>query len=113
MSEQYLEDQLQAFRDMWNDLHTFAAHYTDTPMEEDALVALAWLNEWVGRLPAGCECSKEWIEIVTICPPPVYEGGFSLFCWTLAAHDRVNLLLEKPVFNAISKNHILITSLND
>ena len=99
-------------RKMWGDLHSFAARYVyQNPTAEQVIDAERWLLRWVERLPAGCPCRPEWEDTVACCPPPLTEGRMEFFWWTVAAHDRVNMLMRKPLWAKRSRNHPLLTSL--
>lgn len=84
-------------RQLWSELHAFAWEYPREATAEDQRRAREWLAEWARRVPNfGCGCRRKWLAMVAICPPPL-DGAETLYWWTVAAHDRVNRELGKPL----------------
>jgi len=96
---------------LWTVLHVKAAGWLDVPESEDILEMQQWLIYFESKFPVGCPCKKEWREAIELCPPPLQEGREAFFQWTIALHDRINVLLGKPIWVETSKQHILLTSL--
>lgn len=93
-------------RRMWDALHKFAAGY-----QGNSAAAATWLVDWESRFPEDCPCRKEWHVALGVCAPPLGEPGLAFFWWTVALHDRINVLLDKPVWLDTSKMHPLVGSL--
>jgi hypothetical protein len=93
---------------MWSALHTAAWRHPRDPTAEQQRRLRDWLADWAARLPRhGCPCRNEWRRILTICPPPLHDGQ-ALYWWTVAAHDRVNRKLHKPLASEHSLPHPLL-----
>lgn len=99
-------------RYLWNQLHCYAARYPSKPTEEDKQDAELFLKEWAEDIPEDCPCLKEWNDILDTMQPEL-DTCLSFLWWTVAAHDRINILLEKPIWSGRSKTHKLVTSLAD
>lgn len=104
-------DIIKILRGMWADLHTFAAQFPEEPTHKDIRSGGVWLKLWAKMFPARCICIEEWNLLIRVSPPPLPNGGYEFFCWTMAAHDCIGHQLGKPLFWVGSKCHILLTSL--
>lgn len=98
---------------MWDSLHRFAATYPESPADGDAESAAAWLRDFARRFPEDCPCLAEWEKALAICPPPLRTSRRDFFRWTLALHDRVNVILGKPIWLESSKAHPLLQTLRE
>lgn len=101
------------FHKMWNDLHVEAQWWPEKPSIRRILQGKKFLREFRERLPDDCPCKGEWDEALKDCPPPLEEGGDSYFWWTIALHDRVNVILGKKVWATRSKKHKLLQDISD
>jgi hypothetical protein len=83
---------------LWSLLHRFALAYPEQATEAEQAHAAAFLESWKQLIPrVRCKCRDEWEMILSEFPPDLKtRQGFAW--WTFAAHDRVNLLLGKPLF---------------
>ncbi len=102
---------IKLLRAMWADLHTFAANYPEHPNRAEVSGAQLWLDAWASQFPKDCPCRQGWVEALSVCGPPMRQGGHRLFCWTLAVHDRINAKLGKPIFWVGSTQHLLLADL--
>lgn len=98
-------------RKMWISLHTYAARYSETPDGDQVRSAGEWLEKWASQMPNTCPCKQEWLDILKIEKPPLKEGRGSFFWWTVAAHDRVNILLGRTLWTSRSKTSPLLQNL--
>ncbi len=105
-----LEDHTRA---LWAALHLMAWQYPRDPGAEERRAAGEWLAEWAQQVPGRtsscrCTCAAAWDAIIQICPPPL-DHGPDLYWWTVAAHDRINRKLRKPLAAPDwSLSHILL-----
>jgi hypothetical protein len=74
------QDNLQAFRDHWRELHT----------KRDA--TQEWLLDWIARIPPGCGCGESFESILQRIPARFDDW----FAWTVEVHNAVNKKLSKP-----------------
>jgi mitochondrial FAD-linked sulfhydryl oxidase len=98
---------------LWTLLHGYSAAYPDEPDDVRQQEAAFWLEVFqcvVVENSNSCPCKREWERILRICPPPLHSGA-EFHLWTLAAHDRVNRKLGKPMFHAkLTAVHLLLTT---
>lgn len=98
---------------LWTLLHGYAAVYPDAPDYQRQQEAVFWLEvfqQMVAEKSNKCPCRQEWSNILRLCPPPLHNGE-EFHLWTLAAHDRVNRKLGKPLFHVkLTSNHVLLTT---
>lgn len=85
---------------LWIMLHAYAVVYPCLPNKRDKMAAERWL-EIFGALvkmnSSGCKhCATEWDKILRIMAPDLSSRD-AFYLWTLAAHDRVNRRLGKPL----------------
>ncbi|OAI57602.1 hypothetical protein AYO49_06515 [Verrucomicrobiaceae bacterium SCGC AG-212-N21] len=94
---------------LWAELHAYAWTHPREATAADQRQAREWLAAWAARIPAfGCSCHKEWARLLAISLPPL-EDGPAFYWWTVAAHDRINRKLNKPLASpAWSLNHPLL-----
>lgn len=97
---------------LWTVLHAYAMTYPHNPCETDADNARFFLgvfNKLVEENSTRCgSCHDEWKDILRTMPPPL-TSRTAFYNWTIAAHDRVNRKLNKPIFRPeISLNHGLL-----
>lgn len=99
------------FRDLWISLHNYARFYPIEPNEEDVMKAENFMNEFRMKIPSnGCDCLKHWDSMVEFYRYNL--SSRSTFCWwTVAAHDLVNIKLDKDVFHRNSYRHPLFDGL--
>jgi hypothetical protein len=84
---------------LWTMLHAYAMAYPMEADEERQYDARFWLSVFgklVEEKSSGCPCRQEWENMLRIMPPPLHSGE-EFHLWTLAAHDRVNRKLNKPL----------------
>lgn len=92
---------------LWFQLHRQAVEYPVKPSETEKAKLLEWLDDWTKQFPEHCPCLDEYREAVKISEPPT-DGKESFFWWTVALHDRVNMLLNKGLFSQRSLEHPLL-----
>lgn len=97
---------------LWTVLHAYALTYPQHPDDgaaDNARFFLGVFNKLVEENSAHCgSCHNEWKEILRTMPPPL-TGRTAFYNWTIAAHDRVNRKLQKPLHRPeISLNHALL-----
>lgn len=96
---------------LWTVLHAYAAAYPANPDDERQYEARFWLGVFakiVEEKSHGCPCRQEWENILRIAPPPLHDGH-EFHLWTLAAHDRVNRKLRKPIRHGnLTLQHVLL-----
>lgn len=73
------QDNLQAFRNHWHELHT----------KQNATIE--WLLDWIARIPPGCGCGESF-ESIMLRLPPRFDDWFA---WTVEIHNAVNRKLGK------------------
>lgn len=85
---------------LWIALHAHAWNLPAHPSAGLQRAAREWLATWARGLPqGGCPCSSAWRIMVDHCPPPLASRD-DYYWWTVAAHDRVNHKLGKPLMAA-------------
>lgn len=98
---------------LWTLLHGYAAAYPGEPTYERQQEAAYWLGVFgamVAEKSHRCPCKQEWENMLRIYPPPLHSGEH-FHLWTLAAHDRVNRKLGKPLLHAkLTAIHVLLTT---
>lgn len=95
-------------RAFWNELHAFTHAYPEAPEPDDIIEAQDFLDDFAARLRKAakktCRCADEWDDMVAWVPPPLHDKE-AFVLWAVAAHDRVNKLLMKPLFYKRSALH--------
>ena len=95
---------------LWRELHRNAVEYPVTATAEDKKQLSNWFKQWVAKFPEDCACLEEYNEALTLAPVP--DGGrWELFWWTVALHDRINILLGVGIFSRKSLDHPLLSDL--
>lgn len=96
---------------LWEAIHRHAWQHPREATAEQQRQAREWLAGWAGRIPRyGCDCRSEWRQILRLCPPPLHNGP-AYYWWTVAAHDRINRRLGKPLAAPDwSRHHPLLRS---
>lgn len=75
----------------WELLHSYAFS-----SEWNTHAASEWYQAWTFRIPnLGCDCRQHWRDLVSATPPD-FSSADAFFRWTVAAHNAVNLRLDKP-----------------
>lgn len=88
-------DKNAIYRAIWAKLHRYALSVSVW----DAAAAKAWFEKWQKLIPSvGCECRKQWDELVEECPPD-FSSALAFFTWTFDCHNDVNVRLGKPIFS--------------
>lgn len=96
-------------------LHSFAGVYSNAPTEDHKADAQWWMNVFTSLVrfnSRGCKrCLSEWEKIHLIMPPQL-DSRAEFYLWTLAAHDRVNRKLGKPLMhpNLTLQHPLLVAS---
>lgn len=90
---------------LWYELHFMAIRY---PRPEK------FFAKWREKLPPAeeCPCRGELQAAIDILPPP-FDDPFekwAFFWWTIALHDRVNVLLGKKIWHPRSLESPLVKS---
>ena len=94
---------------MWLELHKLAVDLKRGTFRGDVMERLHFWSE--GMPPADeCPCRKEWADILEIEIPPV-DSPDDFFWWTVAAHDRINVLLDREIWHPKSRLSPLILTL--
>lgn len=90
----YLSPLEIAGRASWLDLHSFSDSLGGGFSPESVLV---WLESWEGRIPdfAGCACRRHWGRVKQELPVDT-SSPEAFRAWCVAAHNKVNSILEKP-----------------
>ena len=92
----------QVGQTLWTLLHATANAYPDEPSERDKESARYWLDVFsalVKENSRGCKrCLTEWEKMLQIMPIPL-DSRADFYLWTIAAHDRVNRKLGKPILH--------------
>lgn len=78
---------VEAGRALWAELHAFCL----TDDARDPAKLAAFLEAFGKRVPCG-DCRRHWNEILARLPP---DAGRP-FEWSVAAHNEVNVKLDKP-----------------
>lgn len=97
---------------LWRALHDYALSYPRAPSPEDMRLARAWLDWFKGEVArlTGCACHSDWHVMLKVCPPAIHTRQ-SFYLWTVAAHDRINRRLNKPLHSPEwSSAHPLLTT---
>lgn len=100
---------------LWIVLHAYALAYPWEPDPDDINGAEFFFGVFtklvVERSTKSCRrCDLEWQKIMKICPPD-FSGRARLYEWTVAAHDRINRKLNKPLHRPeLSLQHVLLTT---
>jgi len=99
-------------RALWELLHAFVRQYPLQPTRADVAGAEYFFRAFANavKTTAGaCRCAQEWQAMIAAVPPP-FHSGEDLFVWTLAAHDRINAKLGKPLFcPGLTRGHALLS----
>ena len=71
-----------------------------------------FFNAWMEKLPPTdqCSCREELASSIEIQPPPLNDPQ-AFFWWSIALHDRVNLLLGKKMWHPKSRLSPLVAPL--
>jgi hypothetical protein len=89
---------------MWAELHAWGRREDLLPTTPENRTA--WLNLFTGRIPCG-KCKRHWAELLQKMPPPLLLlRGESLYAWTVAAHNDVNIRLGKPAWVTDQSTHL-------
>jgi hypothetical protein len=86
----------------WTLFHTYAATYPVRPTTADVKAARTYFqDEFPTHLPCGT-CLKKYHNLVRgyqNLTPAHLKSRETLFEWTFAVHNTVNMLLKKPLFD--------------
>eukprot|EP00300_Choanocystis_sp_HF-7_P042113 c8879_g1_i1.p1 GENE.c8879_g1_i1~~c8879_g1_i1.p1 ORF type:complete len:152 (+),score=21.75 c8879_g1_i1:46-501(+) len=81
----------------WTMLHSFAAHFPDTPTPQHQAQALALIYSMSKLYPCGV-CATDFRHDILSVPPKVTTRR-DLCQWMCEQHNRVNTKLGKPEFD--------------
>jgi FAD-linked sulfhydryl oxidase len=86
-------------RKRWEELHTYAGAYPDSPSTEEVESAKRWMNEWRSRIPgySHCKCRQKFAEL-ELMRPAALSSRHAFVRWAIDIHNDVNLSLGKPLF---------------
>jgi hypothetical protein len=81
--------------EFWKELHEWAM--AADPLEWDANVTwfLGWEKRVFSVFGRGCPCFQHW-GMIKVKHPVEWDN---LFSWSVKAHNEVNAILGKPIFN--------------